>query len=209
MIESQLKLILPRCDAAAFIEPSNDTFSAFAINTPLRQAAFLATIGEESSQLTVFEENLNYRHDALLKLFGSHFTSMNDALAYARQPERIANRVYANRGGNGDEASGDGWRFRGMGGIQLMFHDNQKACADYFDIPLGNIQEWLRTRVGAVRSAGWFWWLRHLNDYADAGDFDGVSDVVNRGRKTAVIGDSNGWPERLALYTKAKEVLGC
>lgn len=209
MTEDQLKKILPRCDAALFIEPLNAVFAEFAINTPLRQAAFVATIGEESAQLTVFEENLNYRHDALLKLFGSHFTSMNDALAYARQPERIANRVYGGRGGNGDEASGDGWRFRGAGAIQLTFHDNQKACADYFGKPLGNVPDWLRSRAGALRSAGWYWWSRRVNQYADNGDFDGVSDIVNRGRKTAVIGDSNGWAERLALYNTAKEVLGC
>lgn len=207
MTEDQLKKILPRCDAASFIEPLNAVFAEFAINTPARQAAFIATVGHESAQLTVFSENLNYGAPALVSKFPSHFPTLAVAMTYARQPEKIANHMYANRGGNGDEASGDGWLYRGAGAIQLTFHDNQKACADYFRLPLSAMGAWLRTPEGALRSAAWFWWKNRCNDYADVGDFDGVSDAVNRGRKTAPVGDSIGWADRLALFNTAKEVL--
>lgn len=209
MTENELKQILPRCDAALFIEPLNGACLEFAINSPLRLAAFIATVGHESSQLTVFEENLNYSADALLKLFSAHFPTPAIAQQYARQPERIANHMYANRGGNGDEASGDGWRNRGAGGIQLTFHNNIKACGDHFGIAVEDMPAWLRTRAGALRSAAWFCWSNRIFPYADADDFDGVSDVVNRGRKTSAVGDAIGWSDRLALYTKAKQVLGC
>jgi putative chitinase len=209
MTEDQLKQILPRCDAALFIDAFNAACTEFAINTPLRQAAFVATIGHESSHLTVLEENLNYSADALFKLFPAHFPNLINAQAYARHPEQIANHMYANRGGNGDEASGDGWMYRGAGAIQLTFRDNQKACGDYFGIDLANMPTWLRTPAGAVRSAAWFWWTRRVNDWADNVDFDGVSDMVNRGKKTAAIGDSIGWPDRLALYNVARQVLAC
>ena len=208
MTEDQLRQILPLCDATDLIDPINSVFAEFAISTPLRQAAFLATVGHESSQLRIYEENLNYSADALIKLFPMHFTP-EQAANYARQPERIANRLYANRGGNGDEASGDGWKRRGSGDIQITFHDNHKACADYFGMSLDTFSAWARTRAGALRSAGWFWWKNKLNGWADTGDFDGVSDVVNRGKKTAAVGDSIGWAERFAFYNKAKQVLGC
>lgn len=207
MTEDQLKKILPRCTAAVFVDPLNDVCNEFGIDTPARLAAFLATIGHESSQLTVFSENLNYGAPALVSRFPTHFPNLSVALQYARQPEKIANRLYANREGNGDEVSGDGWRYRGAGAVQLTFHDNQKACADYFRLPLSAMEGWLRTPTGALRSAGWFWWRNRCNPYADAGDFDGVCDIVNRGRKTTAIGDSIGWAERLALFNTAKGVL--
>lgn len=205
---AQLQAIMPlaRARAATFLAPLNATMLEFGINTPERVAAFLATIAHESAQLSRFDENLSYSAAGLLSTFGRYFTPAQAAV-YARQPERIANRVYANRMGNGDEASGDGWRRSGAGAIQLTGTHNQRACAAYFKIPMTEIAAWLRTPTGAIRSAGWFWFINGLKSYADAGDFDGVCDVVNRGKKTGLIGDSIGWPDRLALYKVAQKVL--
>lgn len=205
---AQLAAIMPKTAprAAALADMLNDTMAEFSINTTARITAFLATVAHESGQLTQFSEGLNYSAEGLLKNFKNYFTP-EQATQYAKQPERIANRIYANRMGNGNEASGDGWRYRGAGSIQLTGADNQKACARYFGISNNSIGDWLRVTPGAIRSAGWFWMINNVNRYADANDFDGVSDVVNRGKKTAAIGDSIGWPERLAFYNTAKKVL--
>lgn len=206
---AQLNMALPaaRPTAGRYLAWLNLTMAEFGIDTPARQAAFLATIGAESGQLSAVVENLNYRREALVRVFPKYFPNLALADLYAHQPEKIANRVYANRGGNGDEASGDGWRYRGAGLIQLTFHDNQAACADHFDIPLLKIGDWLQTPEGACRSAGWFWQSNGINAYADRGDFDGVSDMVNRGRKTIVIGDTNGWTDRLALLSSSQRAM--
>lgn len=208
MTLEQLLKIMPnaRSHAGIFLPILNAAMAEFLIDTSARQAAFLATVGHESRQLTAFTEGLNYSAAGLLATFAKYFTPA-DAMRYERQPERIANRVYANRGGNRDEASGDGWRNRGAGAIQLTFEDNHAACARYFGISRSEIGTWLRTPVGALRSAGWFWMVKNVNRYADQGDFDGVCDVVNRGRKTIVIGDAIGWVDRLAMYRRATTVL--
>lgn len=200
-----LQLILPHAPEAA-LQPLNAAMTRFNLLAPLRQTAFLAELGHESGELNRLSENLNYSSDALLKLFPTRF-SPDDAVSYARNPERIANHMYANRSGNGDEASGDGWRFRGAGGFQLTFYNNQKACADYFGLSLSEIGDWLRTLEGACMSAGWFWEMNNLSKLADLGDFDGVSDVINMGHKTARVGDSIGYIDRLAIYERAKKVL--
>lgn len=205
----QLNAALPRARAFAgrYLDWLNIAMAEFGIDTAKRQAAFLATVGAESGQLSAVVENLNYRREQLVKVFGKYFANLAIADTYAHLPEKIANRVYANRGGNGDEASGDGWKHRGAGLIQLTFHDNQAACAAYFGIPMDGISAWLQTPEGACRSAGWFWSVNGINAYADRGDFDGVSDMVNRGRKTAPIGDSNGWDDRLALHGSSTRAL--
>ncbi len=200
----QIQLILPRVPAAAIV-PLNTTLSRFGL-VGARAPMWLASLGHESADLTHLTENLNYSSEALLKLFPSHF-SHDDAISYARNPERIANHMYANRGGNGDEASGDGWRHRGAGGFQLTFRNNQLACANYFGLSLGEVGDWLRTLEGACLSSGWFWEQNGLNKWADAGDFDGVCDVINQGHKTKAEGDAIGYAERLAIYERAKSVL--
>jgi putative chitinase len=205
MNAEQFQKIMPRAPGQ-FLDLLNSAMAEFVIDAKQDQAAFLATLGHESAQLTVFSENLNYGAAGLQATWPARFNA-ELALAYARQPERIANRVYASRGGNGDEASGDGWRFRGAGAIQLTFHDNQAACAEYFGIPVAQIGDWLRTPTGACRSAGWFWMVHRVSAYAVAGDFDGVCDMVNRGKKTAAVGDAIGYPQRLAMYQLALEVL--
>jgi putative chitinase len=192
--------------AGLFVPALNAAMAEFGISTPPRQAAFLATVAHESGQLSVFEENLNYSSAALAKVWPSRFPPPLAAV-YARQPERIANRAYASREGNGPEASGDGWRYRGAGAIQLTFANNHAACGRHFGIAGGATGVWLRSPEGACRSAAWFWSHNGINRWADALDFDGVCDMVNRGRKTAAMGDAIGWQERLAFFNTAMEVV--
>jgi len=114
------------------------TFENFEINTPLRQAHFLAQVMHECTDFTRLEENLNYSAKGLVKTFGKYFPDIESATPYAHKPEKIANKVYANRYGNGDENSGDGYLFRGRGFMQLTFRANYKAFGDYINEDIGS-----------------------------------------------------------------------
>lgn len=206
---AQLKRAMPhaRQRAAIYLEPLNDAMFEFGIVSERRIEFFLANVAHESGDLSRVEENLNYSAVGLVQTFRKYFPTLESTVGYARKPIKIANRVYANRMGNGDEASGMGWLHRGAGLIQLTGHDNQKECADYFGIPVAQIGDWLRTPVGASRSAAWFWQTRGCNQLADKNDFDGVCDVINIGRKTAKEGDSIGYRDRLAHLKEAEEAI--
>lgn len=188
----------PVTTIAAFVGPLNKALDHYAIATLNQRAAFLATIGVESGGLQHVSENLNYGVQGLLKIFPRYFTATTAPL-YARQPEKIANKVYANRMGNGSEASGDGWRYRGAGLIQLTGFDNQKAYAQVSGKSLIDVGAWLRSPEGAADSAGWFWSVHYLNDAAERGDMKAVTKGVN--------GGYNGLAEREALFAKAKALL--
>jgi putative chitinase len=153
------------------------TMIEFEINTPKRQAMFLAQLLHESALLTATIENLNYSELGLVKVFKNYF-DRNSAKRYARQPEKIANRVYANRMGNGNEMSGDGWRFRGRGLIQLTGKDNYTACGKGLGVDLLKNPDYLLTTEGSTRSAGWFWKSRNLNRTADAGDILANTKII-------------------------------
>ncbi len=218
MTREDLLAIMPYAKSriAAFFSPLVDAMEEFDISTPARQAAFLAQVGHESGQLASISESLNYSPESLMATFNNRrvtrFTKV-DAYRYGRTSEHpadqqsIANIAYAGRMGNGPMESGDGWRHRGAGLIQLTGKDNQKRCGDYFGIDIDKVGDWLRTYAGACRSAGWFWKTHDCNALADAGDFDAISDVINIGRQTAAEGDAIGYQDRLALYAKAKEAL--
>lgn len=165
-----------------------------------RQAAFLAQCAHESATFKAVKENLNYSATALRKVFGKYFPTDELVAEYARQPEKIANRVYANRMGNGDEASGDGWKYRGRGLIQLTGKNNYTACGNALFINLIDGPEWLETPQGAVQSALWFWNENNLNTYADAEDIRGMTKRIN--------GGYHGLDDRIQKYNKAKSVLG-
>lgn len=205
---AQLVKIMPYAKerAAKFVGPLNAAMEQFQINTPARQAAFLAQVAHESAQLACLEENLNYKAEALMRVWPARFPA-KIATFYHRQPEKIANRAYANRMGNGDEDSGDGWRYRGAGLIQLTGADNHAACAKHFDMSKEDMPPWLRTPLGASMSAAWYWNLNNLSHYADAGDFDGVCDKVNLGRKTKAEGDAIGYEDRRHFHDEALRVL--
>lgn len=152
----------------------------FAIDTAERIIPWLATCVHESGRFQRFEENLNYSADALLRLWPRRFTPAS-AESYARRPERIANHIYANRMGNGDEASGDGWRYRGRGPIQLTGYDNMRACGLGIGIDVVNDPDALLQPDTGSLSAAWFWHSRDCNEAADAGDLHDIRRRVNGG----------------------------
>jgi len=205
----QLVAIMPgaRAVAAEFIEPLNNAMMEFAIVNERRVEMFLAQIAHESGQLLKMQEGLFYSAEGLMKTWPSRFPNRAIADVYARRPQLIANKVYANRMGNGDEASGDGWLYRGAGLIGLTGKNNHQQCADHFGINVRAVGDWLRTPEGACRAAAWFWHRAGCNERADLGDFDGVSDLINIGRKTAAEGDAIGYDDRLAYHTKAEKVI--
>ena len=195
--------------AGVFLTHLNSAMAEFAIDTPSRQAAFLAQIAHESQQLTSLEENFDYSPQGLLEMFNTpskiHFTP-EQAELYGRTAEHpadqrtIADIAYAYRGGNGDPATGDGWTYRGAGLVQLKFRNNHEACADHFGVLRSEIGAWLRTPEGACRSAARFWQVAGLNELADAGDFVRITVRIN--------GGLNGQSNRVALWGSAREVMG-
>ena len=172
----------------------------YEINTPQRVAAFLAQCAHESNNFVFIRENLNYRAVSLMKTFGKYFPDDATAAQYANKPERIANRVYANRMGNGNEASGDGYRYCGRGLIQVTGKDNYTLFAGSLGIPVEEASDYLATFEGAAQSACWFWETNDLNRYADSGDIKGMTKVINGG----YIGLEN----RISHYEHALHVMG-
>ena len=154
-------------------------------------AQFLAQTGYESANWTVLEENLNYSESALLAVFPSHFSGDAEASEYARHPVRIANRVYANRMGNGDEASGDGWRFRGRGIIQITGRDNYTEFAKWCGLDTSeNATTYIETNItGAILAGMWFWVSNHLQEYSD--NVAEVTRIINGGYNGLSTRNSN------------------
>ena len=177
----------------------NSLVDDFGHNSLYRQAAFLAQTGHESAGFKAVKENLNYSQQALRSVFGKYFPTDELAAQYARQPEKIANRVYANRMGNGNEASGEGWKFRGRGLIQLTGKNNYTLCGADQNRDLVSDPTWLETAEGAVKSALWFWNRNNLNTYADVEDIRGMTKRIN--------GGYHGLDDRIAKYEKAKQAL--
>jgi putative chitinase len=168
-------------------------------NTKPRVAAFLAQLGHESAQFKAVKENLNYSAPALVKVFPKYFPDDATAIMYARQPEKIANRVYANRMGNGTEASGEGWKYRGRGYIQCTGKNNYTACGKYLGWDLVNHPELLELADGAVKSAVWYWTSNNLNRFCDVGDMKGLTKAIN--------GGYIGLEDRIAHYNQLLAVL--
>lgn len=196
----QLKQSVPNCEhPERFLPHLNHYMINEGIITPLRQSHFLAQVAHESSNLNVFSENLNYSAEGLMKVFGKYFPNVELATKYARRPEAIANRVYANRMGNGPESSGDGWRYRGAGLIQLTGKNNHKAFADASGKPLEGIGGYLRSYEGAVHSAVWFWAKNGLNKLADQNDIMGITRRIN--------GGYNGLQDRTDKFRRIIQIL--
>ena len=153
----------------------------YEINTPARVAAFLGQTAHESGGYRALRENLNYSAEGLAKLFKKYFPTVESAIPYARQPEKIANKIYSNRMGNGNEASGDGFKYRGRGLIQLTGKSNYTWFSDSIEESLDETIKFLETYEGAVQSACWFWESNNLNKWADAGDIKQMTKVINGG----------------------------
>jgi putative chitinase len=181
-------------------EALNKILPDYEINTPQRVAAFVAQAAHESGNFTALHENLNYRAVTLRKVFPKYFPTDDLAAQYAQQPERIANRVYGGRMGNGPEESGDGFRYCGRGLIQLTGKSNYQAFADSIEIPVEQVPEFLQTFEGAIQSACWFWESNNLNQYADSGDIVTMTKRIN--------GGTIGLADRQAHYNHALQVFG-
>ena len=178
----------------SFVEPLNKACEKFSINSTNRIAMFIAQVGHESGGLNHTKENLNYKAAQLSKIFPHYFQNV-DPSQYEHNPEKIANLIYAGRMGNGSLESGDGYKFRGRGLIQLTGRENYTLFARDIKMGLDEAVEYLETPEGAAVSAGWFWNARHLNDAADQGDVLKVTKRIN--------GGTIGLEERTALYNEA------
>jgi len=175
----------------------------YEINTPERVAAFVAQCAHESGGFKFLKENLNYKAASLRKVFPKYFPDDATANQYANHPnkqEAIASRIYANRMGNGDEASGDGFKYLGRGLIQLTGKNNYTLFAAAIDTPLEEIPEYLQTFEGAVQSACWFWEQNNLNQWADKGDILTLTKRIN--------GGTIGLEDRIKHYNHALHVFG-
>jgi len=172
----------------------------YGIDTEQRIAAFVAQCAHESGEFTMIKENLNYRWESLRRTFPKYFPTEELARQYAQKPEAIANKVYANRMGNGDEASGDGYRYSGRGLIQLTGKDNYFWFAESISISPEEASEYMATFEGASQSACWFWETNNLNQWADNDDILTLTKRIN--------GGTIGLEDRIKHYEHAKHVLG-
>ena len=201
LTKQQLKDLLPK---NPYIDHWHRALSQllpdYEINTPQRIAAFIAQCAHESGNFVFLTENLNYKAESLTKIFGKYFKDMATAKAYEKKPEKIANRIYANRMGNGDEASGDGWRYRGRGLIQLTGKTNYTWFAASLEISAEEAAEYTQTFEGAAQSACWFWETNKLNNEADKGDIKTMTRKIN--------GGFIGLDDRIKHYNHALHVLG-
>lgn len=189
--------------------PITTAFGEYIPYSPLRMAHFLAQVGHESSGLTNLVESTNYSAEAL-RTGGRQKYFQTDAIAaqYARKPEPIANRMYANRMGNGTEASGDGWKHRGIGLIQLTGKNNQTACATALGIlPVDKFIDLMKTDPDtAARASVWYFWSNGLVKWMDKDDVWSLSRAINIGSASS-DGTPNGMDDRLARLARAKGVL--
>jgi putative chitinase len=183
-----------------WLEALNEILPEYEIDTPKRVAAFIAQCAHESGGFRALKENLNYRAESLLKIFPKYFKTAADANAYARQPEKIANRIYGGRMGNGLESSGDGFRYCGRGLIQLTGKENYTWFAESLEMEVEDVPEYLQTFEGAVQSACWFWETNKLNQWADKGDILTLTKRIN--------GGTIGLEDRKKHYEHALHVLG-
>lgn len=177
-----------------------EQFEKYEINTVNRAAGFLAQCGHESAGFTILKENLNYSAEGLNKIFKKYFPTLDSAKPYARNPEKIANKVYANRMLNGNEASGDGYKFRGRGAIQLTGRENYTKFAKSVGLTLDEAVADLETLDGAIESACWFWKTNGLNAICDADDIVKMTKRIN--------GGTIGLDDRKKHYAEAKHLLG-
>jgi len=197
--ESQLQQCLPtNRSVSAWYPIVVSTLTKYSITTLNRVAAFLAQTAHESMDWNILQENLNYSENGLLVTFSKYFNTTT-AAQYARQPQKIANRVYANRMGNGPESSGDGWNFRGRGLIQITGKSNYQSIGTVMGQNLISNPDLLMAHAGALESACVFWSQKGLNTLADAGNTRAITIKIN--------GGTLGLSEREANYTRNLKVL--
>jgi len=201
LTKEQLRQLLPR---NPYIDHWHRALSQllpdYDINTPQRIAAFIAQCAHESGGFVFLTENLNYKAESLLKVFPKYFKDMPTARMYEKKPEKIANRIYADRMGNSNEASGDGFRYRGRGLIQLTGKTNYTWFAASLEITPEEAAEYMQTFEGAAQSACWFWETNKINQWADNGDILTMTKRIN--------GGTIGLEDRKKHYEHALHVMG-
>ncbi|HED5569727.1 TPA: glycoside hydrolase family 19 protein [Yersinia enterocolitica] len=176
--------------AQKWFSPITSAMQEFGIDSPLRMAGFIAQTGHESQGFSVLTESLFYRDaERVARIFRTAFDLNNDkvlqpseienARQYTCQPVKLANRAYANRGGNGSESTADGWRYRGRGLIQVTFRDNYRDCGKALGLDLLSTPDLLLEPLAAARSAAWFWQSRNCNSSADRADVVGMTKKIN------------------------------
>lgn len=199
--KAHLDAILHKDTDDELIEAMLEIFPKYDITTVQRVAGFIAQCGHESAGFRVLSENLNYSAKALNAIFGKYFARRGiDANEYHRQPEKIANHIYANRMDNGDTATGDGWRFRGGGYLQLTGRYNYTQFAKSVGMEPEEATDYVRTPMGAIESACWFWKENNINRYCDRMDILGMTKRIN--------GGTIGLADRMKHWAEAIEVLG-
>lgn len=182
-----------------WLKPLEDTFAKYDINTPKRQAAFIGQCSHESGNFKTLEENLRYSATSLMKVWPSRFPNLEVANQYAGNAEKIANKVYGGRMGNGPEETGEGWKYHGRGLIQLTGKENYANCGSGIGVDLLGSPDRLLDPQYAALSAGWFWRKRDLNSLADSGDIETMTKRIN--------GGLIGLDDRKAKIAKALSVL--
>ena len=182
-----------------WVEPLEEVFHRYEINTPERQAAFIGQCAHESMNFTKLEENMNYSAEGLMKTWPSRFPTLEAAKPYHRNPEKIANKVYGGRMGNGLEETGDGWLYHGRGLIQLTGKDNYMLASDALNMDFIHSPDYVLVPKYAALTAGWFWNKRQLNKEADAKDYTGMTKKIN--------GGTIGLNDRIAHIQHAHEVM--
>ncbi|WP_213881187.1 glycoside hydrolase family 19 protein [Pseudomonas sp. dw_358] len=211
----QLLQIIPNAGpvAGVFTPALNAAMERYQINTPARIAAFIAQVAHESANLTRLVENLNYSAQGLAATWPSRYAIDANAtppqpnplaLTLARNPQGLANDVYADRMGNGAPDSGDGWTYRGRGALQVTGKANYRSLGIALTLDLLNHPELLENPVYAALSAARFWSANNLNGLADAGNFGDIGSVINTGRRGNI---PVGAADRTALYQRALRVL--
>ena len=183
-----------------WLDPLNEAFQKYGISTPARQAFFVGQCAHESGNFRILEENLRYSATALMRVWPSRFPNLEVANQFAGNAEKIGNKVYCGRMGNGNEESGDGWKYHGRGLIQLTGKDNYANCGSSLGVDLVGNPDLLLDPKYAALSAAWFWSKKGLNALADSKDYDTMTKRIN--------GGLIGLDDRKAKIAKAISVLG-
>ena len=181
-----------------WLGPLEEVFAKYDISTPIRQAAFIGQCAHESANFKILEENLNYKPEALMKVWPSRFPDLQIAMKYAHNQEAIANKVYGGRMGNTQE--NDGFNFRGRGLVQITGREAYEHCGEAIGVDLIGQPGLLAQPNYAALSAGWFWNKKGLNALADSGDYETMTKRIN--------GGLIGLDDRKAKIAKALQVLG-
>lgn len=184
--------------SGGWVAPLNNAMGLHEIDSDARQSMFIAQCAHESDGFERLIENLNYSAHGLLNTFPKYFTP-EEAIDFAHDQARIANHVYAKRLGNGDEASGDGFKFRGRGLIQITGRTNYRACGSALGVRLLETPEMLEEQTCAALSAAWFWRSHGCNELADAGNFAGTTRRIN--------GGLNGQEDRVKWLEKTRKAI--